>query len=96
MSPPGTGWKRPAQLAQVVLETRPVFLNLHLFICDRTSQVRKGLLELHIVLGDILSSPLTETFPGIPVLLLQILEAIFVFQGLPEELPRVSVTIVLG
>jgi hypothetical protein len=72
-----------------VLKTRAILLDLHLLIRDRASQVRKGPLELDVVLANILG-PLLEGIPGIPLLLLQILEAIVVLQGIPEELPRVS------
>jgi hypothetical protein len=73
---------------QIVLKTRAILVDLHLLIRDRASQVRKGLLELDVVLANILG-PLLEGVLGIPVLLLQILEAIVVLQGIPEELPRV-------
>jgi hypothetical protein len=72
-----------------VQKTRAILLDLHLLIRDRASQVRKGLLELDVVLANILG-PLLEGVPGILVLLLQILEAIVVLQGIPEELPRVG------
>jgi hypothetical protein len=71
-----------------VLKTRAVFLDLHLLIRDRASQVGQSLLELDVVLANILG-PLLEGVPGIPVLLLQILESIVVLQGIPDELPRV-------
>jgi hypothetical protein len=71
-----------------VLKTRAIFLDLHLLIRDRASQVCKGLLELDVVLANILGS-LLEGIPGIPVLLLQVQESIVVLQGIPEELPRV-------
>jgi hypothetical protein len=72
-----------------VLKTRTIFLDLHLLIRDRASQVRKGLLKLDVVLANILGS-LLEGVPGIPLLLLQVqvLESIIVLQGIPEELPR--------
>jgi hypothetical protein len=72
-----------------VLKTRATLLNLHLLVRDRASQARQGLLELDIVLANILGGPLLESVSGIPVLLLQVLEAIVVLQGLPKELPRV-------
>jgi hypothetical protein len=71
-----------------VQKTRAIFLDLHLLIRDRASQVRKGLLKLEVVLANILGS-LLEGIPGIPLLLLQIPECIIVLQGIPEELPRV-------
>jgi hypothetical protein len=36
-----------------------------------------------------ISKAVLEGVPGIPVLLLQVLESIIVLQGIPEELPRV-------
>jgi hypothetical protein len=44
--------------------------------------------EIDVVLANILG-PLLEGVPGIPVLLLQVLESIVVLQGIAEELPRV-------
>jgi hypothetical protein len=72
-----------------MVKTRAILLDLHLLIRNRACQVRKGLLELDVVLANILG-PLFEGIPGIPILLFEVLEFIVTLQSFPKELTRVK------
>jgi hypothetical protein len=65
-----------------------ILLDFDLLVCDKVSQVRKGLLKIDVVLGDVLSRTLPKTIPGIPVFLDQILETIVCVHRQTEEPPR--------
>src|SRR6476620_11489453 len=64
--PTGTCWRRSAQLAQIVLETKTILLNLDLLIGYGRCQIRTRLLKRDIILVNVLVRTLTQTRPSIP------------------------------
>jgi hypothetical protein len=85
----GTGWRNPAQQTQVVLQTCTVLLYLDLLVNYMSCQVSKSLPEIDVILCDALIRTHPQTVPGVPVLLVQILETVIGLKRLTEELTRV-------
>jgi hypothetical protein len=63
-----------------VLQTKTILLDLDLLVGHMSRQVREGLLELDVVLSNVLRGTLLQTVPGVPKLLVQILESIIRFK----------------
>jgi hypothetical protein len=72
-----------------VLQTCTVLLYLDLLVGYMSCQVCKSLLEIDVILCDALTWTHPQTVPGVPVILVQILETIIGIKCLTEELARV-------
>jgi hypothetical protein len=72
-----------------VLQTCTVLLYLDLLVGHMSCQVSKSLLKIDVILCDALTGIHPQTVPGIPVLLVQILETVIGLKRLTEELTRV-------
>jgi hypothetical protein len=87
--PTGASYRRPAHLTEIVLQTKTILLDLDLLVCHMSCQVRKGLLELDVVLSNVLRGTLLQTVPGVSEFLVQILESMIRLKRLTKKLARV-------